>query len=384
MSKTYFGFVAGLVLISWICQGQQTINGSILHDDLEREYILYIPASYSGTSQVPLVLNFHGYGSSASEQMIYGDFRAVADTAGFLVVHPQGTVYSGSTHWNVGGWTGGSTVDDVGFTEALIDSLSADYTIDADRIYATGMSNGGFMSFLLAGELSEKIASIGSVTGSMTPETFINSDPQHPMPIVQIHGTFDFIVPYNGAPWSKSIGDVLAYWTDFNNCVPEPVITQLPDLDPDDGSTVELYEYPGGDNGVSVVHYKVSQGGHSWPGSSISVPLTNYDINASSEIWNFFYKYNINGLNGITGAYQAVANPRELSMYPNPAKDKVMITSQSELKSLQFFNHQGQLLTEAKISGYQIEINISEYKAGIYFMRIRCHDQTITRKLMLE
>ncbi|MEL6972721.1 MAG: PHB depolymerase family esterase, partial [Bacteroidota bacterium] len=160
---TIFAFCLMLVPNSY---GQQIINSSIQFDDLERTYLLYVPPSYTGDESVPLVLNFHGYTSNSGEQFFYSDFRAVADLNNFLVVHPQGTQDSeGNTHWNVG-W-GGSTVDDVGFTAALIDSLAAEYNINPERIYSTGMSNGGFMSYQLACELSDRIAAIASVTGTM-------------------------------------------------------------------------------------------------------------------------------------------------------------------------------------------------------------------------
>ena len=169
---------------------QQTINGSITHDGIQRDYILYIPEIYDGSTAVPLVLNFHGFGSSASQQMFYGDFRDIADTEGFLLVHPEGTSSIGDQFWNVGfPGNSSSTIDDVGFTEALIDELATLYAIDLDRVYATGMSNGGFMSFLLACQLSEKIAAVASVTGSMTQDTFDDCNAQHPTPVLQIHGT---------------------------------------------------------------------------------------------------------------------------------------------------------------------------------------------------
>ncbi len=91
-----------------------TITRGLNHDGRDRTYILYVPDSYTGDDPAPVVFNFHGYTSNATEQMGYGDFRPIADTAGFIVVHPQGTLLDGSTHWNVGGWTLASTVDDVG------------------------------------------------------------------------------------------------------------------------------------------------------------------------------------------------------------------------------------------------------------------------------
>ena len=187
---------------------QQTITASITHGGLQRDYILYVPANYTGTTAVPLLFNFHGYTSNATEQMWYGDFRAIADTAGFLIVHPEGKLDgSGNTHFNVG-W-GGSSINDVGFTSALIDSLLLDYSIDEDRVYSTGMSNGGFMSYQLACELSDRIAAIASVTGSMNMGWFNSCNPNHPMPIMEIHGTADGNVPY------ATIPSIMDFWANF-------------------------------------------------------------------------------------------------------------------------------------------------------------------------
>ena len=186
-----------LLLQVFVTVAQQTIEDTIMYDGRMRTFILYVPESYQADVPAPLVLNFHGYTSNNLEQMFYGDFRPIADTAGFLIVHPMGTVdLLGNTHWNVG-W-GSSTVDDVGFTNALLDTLSAEYNINQDRIYSTGMSNGGFMSYRLACELSNRIAAIASVTGAMTINTPSTCSPEHPMPVMEIHGTADSTVPYNG------------------------------------------------------------------------------------------------------------------------------------------------------------------------------------------
>ncbi|MCF8247979.1 MAG: hypothetical protein K9J37_22640 [Saprospiraceae bacterium] len=192
-----------LIGLSLSIKAQQTINGSIMHDGIQRNYVLFIPAIYAGDSPVPLVLNFHGYTSSAEQQMFYGNFRPIADTANFIIVHPQGTLFNSNTHFNVGGWTIRSTVDDVGFTAALIDSHAATYNINLNRVYSTGMSNGGFMSFLLACQLSDKIAAIASVTGSMTPEAFNSCNPQHPSCKYMVLATMLF--PTQGPPGQNQL-----------------------------------------------------------------------------------------------------------------------------------------------------------------------------------
>lgn len=360
-----------ILTFSFIGFSQQTINGSIVHDGLQREYILYVPENYTGDFPVPLVLNFHGYGSNASEQMWYGDFRSIADSAGFLLIHPQGTLFNGVTHWNVGGWTIGSTVDDIGFTEALIDSLATSYNIDASRVFSTGMSNGGFMSFLLACQLSERIAAIASVTGSMTHETYINSNPQHPFPILQFHGTADEIVPYYGATWTKSIDDVLQYWVGYNNCNATPETVMLPDLDPDDGSTVEHLVYNNGNNGVTVEHYKITGGGHTWPGSAINLPGTNYDIDASIEIWNFFTKYDINGIIITSDIEPSGDNNPNLRIYPNPANSCINIEMESfELTYYVLFSPLGKKVVDGVITSNIHQVDISHLPPNTYFLKI--------------
>jgi len=318
-----------------------------------------------------MILNFHGYGSNASEQMWYGDFREIADTAGFLILHPQGLLFNGVTHWNVGGWTVGSTVDDVGFTEALIDSLSESYNIDANRIYSTGMSNGGFMSFLLASQLSQRIAAIASVTGSMTPETYNQTNPQHPTPILQMHGTTDGVVPYNGAIWSKSIDDVLEYWVNYNNCNTTAEVIDLPDIDPDDGSTVEHVIYAGGDNSVTVEHYRITGGGHTWPGNAFGGAGTNYDINASIEIWEFFSRYDMDGLIGTIGIAQTGEEEFVLSIYPNPTSSYINIEG-NFLTSIVYELRSpiGEKLIEGIISSENQQIDLSHLSPNIYFLSV--------------
>ena len=346
---------------------QQTINGSVIHDGIQRDYILYIPAIYDGSADFPLVLNFHGFGSNANEQMFYGDFRDIADTEGFLLVHPQGTSLNGSQYWNVGSpGSSGSTIDDVGFTEALIDELANLYTINLDRVYATGMSNGGFMSFLLACQLSEKIAAIASVTGSMTLDTYDNCNAQHPTPILQIHGTSDNIVPYNGNTGSLSIDDVISYWVNYNNCDTNPTITTFPDLDPSDGSIVEHIVYTGGDNASTTEHMKVIGGGHTWPGSVFILPGTNQDINASNEIWEFFSRFDINGSLSVNEFENG-----QVTIYPNPTSSKINLSlSFSEELNYELFSSIGKQLMNGTIKSSYQEINLSHLKPNIYFLKL--------------
>ena len=345
---------------------QQTINASITHDGIERDYILYVPEIYDGSTAVPLVLNFHGFGSSASQQMFYGDFRDIANTEGFLLVHPEGTTFIGNQFWNVGFPGLSSNIDDVGFTEALIDELATLYTIDLDRVYATGMSNGGFMSFLLACQLSEKIAAVASVTGSMTQDTFDDCNAQLPTPVLQIHGTEDDVVLYNENNLSLPIPDVISYWVDHNNCETTPTTTTLPDVDVSDGSTIEHSVYEDGDNGITTEHMKVIGGGHTWPGSVLNTAGTNQDIDASMEIWLFFSRYDINGLLS-TDDYEN----RHVSIYPNPTQSKINLSlNYAREVHYKLFSPLGKQLMTGTITSGNEEIDLSHLPSNVYFLKV--------------
>ena len=269
---------------------QETLKESIVHDDLVRDYIVHIPSSYDNKVPIPLVLCFHGYGGTASG-ISYTNFNDVSDTANFIVVYPQGTLLKRKSHWNVGGWTLDSKIDDVGFISSLLDSLSERYNINQSRIYSTGMSNGGYMSFLLACQLSDRIAAIASVTGSMTPQTYNLCNPQRPIPVLQIHGPNDQKVPYKGnRKWSLSINKVLEYWINHNNCDITPVEMSFPDINNSNESNVHRLSWLNGDNSVITDHIIVNGAGHDWFGV-----WGNMDINSTAEIWKFFSQYDING-----------------------------------------------------------------------------------------
>jgi polyhydroxybutyrate depolymerase len=268
---------------------------TILHDGEIREYAVFVPKSYQENTPVPLMFNFHGGSGDIASQIAIADMRSIADTAGFILVYPQALPDpndGGSTNWLQKDPT---TVDDIYFVEAMIDTLSSEYMIDQNRVYACGYSLGGEFSFELACRLSDRIAAVGSVARSMGTYIYGNCSPKHPTAIITIHGTdddYDGII-WQGVTYYVSIDDVNKYWTDFNNTDSTPTVVQLPNLNSTDGSTVEHYSWNNGNGCVSVEHFEVIGGGHDWPGS-----FGNMDIDASLEIWNFVSKYDINGLIG--------------------------------------------------------------------------------------
>lgn len=263
----------------------------IVVDSALRDYKIFTPRDYDPSKKYPLLFCFHGYTSSAKNIMQYSKFNGIADKEGFIVVYPQGLRLNGSTHWNVGGWTLGSNVNDVKFVESLIDNISTVFSIDEKRIYSTGMSNGGFMSFKLACQLSDKIAAIASVTGSMTPQTYDNCNPSRSLSILQIHGDSDRVVPYVGArSLFEPISNVLSYWSKFNSCSIDPILSRFDNIDLSDNSRVEEYSYVNCLDSTQVSHYKVIGGGHDWFGA-----WGNMDINSSELIWSFVSQFDLDG-----------------------------------------------------------------------------------------
>lgn len=293
MTKTilYFAFIFTILFTA--CKknykdGSCEPNSNALtftHDNQQREYLAYIPNSYDGSSSVPLLFNFHGFGGSAKEYMNNSDMRALAESETFILVYPQGTCIDGFSHWNpsLAGGDNKSSAKDLDFIEALINKLSADYNIDNKRIYACGYSNGGMFAYGLANYKSDLIAAVGSISGTALD---FNAPTSHPMPIIHLHGTSDGVIPYNGSSDYNSAQSVIDYWTNFNNTINNPTINS----ESNGGTTIEHYVYDQGDNDVSVEHYKYIGGGHVW------FTETYQGQNTAELLWNFFSKYDINGL----------------------------------------------------------------------------------------
>ena len=259
---------------------------------IDREFILYVPSSYEGSSKQPLVFNFHGYGSNANEQMKYGDLRSQADANGFILVHPEGLDdITGTSYWNMGGWSI-SVHDDLEFIDNLINLFIDKYSVNAERIYSTGMSNGGFFSFHLACNLKTSFAAIASVTGSMSYDTFNSCSARKPTPIMQIHGSIDTVVLYSGVDTvMKPVMEVMEYWRINNSC--DDYLLAVPGILHGTSSWTETYLFDNCLHGTQNIHLYVQGAGHIWPGS---IYERINDPDSSQRIWDFFSKYDINGV----------------------------------------------------------------------------------------
>lgn len=246
-------------------------------DGTQRKYILYTPEDYTEDQSYPLLFAFHGLGGNMNSSYNNSQLHLIAEREKFILVHPEGL----SARWNV---LSVSDNIDLDFVRQLLLSLQQEFNIDANRIYSTGMSNGGYFSFLLACELTDQIAGIASVTGLMFKPVLNQCNPSKPISILQIHGTADDVVDYN------NVAAVLDFWKVHNNTNADPIISEIPDIDPNDASSAERFVYNCGQNSAEVHHIKITGGGHDWPGHK-----GNMDINASEVVWDFLKDYTLEG-----------------------------------------------------------------------------------------
>jgi polyhydroxybutyrate depolymerase len=264
-------------------------------DGIERRYLLHLPPAWTKPSKAPVIFMLHG-GGGTPEHTGGVDLEKYGDPKGFIIVYPEGR----NRGWNDGRPVKNRSYDDVGFLSALMDELVAKYNADPKRIYSTGISNGGFMSFTLACRIPEKIAAIAPEAGSMGPAVVEDCHPKRSIPVMMINGTADPLVKFEGGKVlgrddreSAPVGKVVDFWRNqaCGSARPPIKFERLPDVDPNDGSTVEVERIhcPGGE----IVNYTVKGGGHTWPGGTQYLPrfvvgTVNRDFSASEAIVEFF------------------------------------------------------------------------------------------------
>lgn len=240
---------------------------------------VHLPTGYDGKTPVPLLINFHGRNSTAAQEELLSGTTAKADAAGFAVVYPTGV---GQT-WNAGlccGQAQSEGVDDVAFTRALLDELEAKLCIDRRRVFAAGLSNGGFMSHRLACELADRIAAIGPVAGHMLTPT---CKPSRPVPVIHFHGDADSIVPYGGGLGMPSVESSIAGWATRNGCKGAPKQTYAK-------GDATCKTWGSCDGGADVTLCTIAGGGHQWPGGTAIPGLgkASQDLRATDAMWTFF------------------------------------------------------------------------------------------------
>ena len=272
--------------------------------ELARSWIVYVPSTYDENSPAPLILNLHGRLSNAALQAYTSDFNRIAEREGFIVLYPNGI----DTAWN---YFRGVFIpdekkhDDEAFIRSLIDDLDVDLNIDRNRMYVTGLSNGGFMTQRLACTMQDEFVAFATVAATAPfaiEQLCVNATP---VPILYIHGTADNNVPWNGDVRQNSVGrsfyisypmnESFGFWGFHNQCSQELESERLPVVDPET-TTLLVTAQDCADNST-VILYGVSGGGHVWHGTRTDendfLGENSQDFNSSEVIWEFFSKYSL-------------------------------------------------------------------------------------------
>lgn len=262
------------------------LDWTVRSGDRDRILHVHVPAVYSVDKPMPVVLGFHGYMSNATQQDALSGMSRKADEVGFIAVHAEGIGVEQS--WNAGACCGVamlSGVDDVAFVNTMLDQIESRLCVDTRRIFATGMSNGGFLSHRLACELSSRIAAVSPVAGVLG---ITECHPSRPMSILQFHGTLDPLVPYDGRPSLQfpAVEPTIADWAKRSGCAGAPRETLR-------HGEAHCSTYDGCAGGAEVTLCTVDGGGHTWPGG-MPVPSlghTTRDIDATKAMWEFFLRH---------------------------------------------------------------------------------------------
>lgn len=248
----------------------------------KRECTVYMPSGYSKDNKTAMVIYFHGATGYGWDDAQSRRWREVAEKENIIIAYPQANKPDGiMTGWGVEDLY---QSDDLPFARQLIDNLLSTYAIDPKRVYACGMSSGGFMTYYIGMYLTDKLAAIAPVAGLPTRYNFSKRTMSSPLPLLNIHSTKDEIVKYSGGVGCLYVEEAIDFWVKNNKCTETPIVTQLPDINTSDYSTTTLYEYPNPTNGAKVLFYKINGGGHWWPGEKYGET----DFVAEDVIWNFF------------------------------------------------------------------------------------------------
>jgi polyhydroxybutyrate depolymerase len=253
---------------------------SLSFGGVDRKYIAYVPASYDPSTPTPLVLSMHGYMSADWQQILFSDGNTQADANGYVVIYPNGL----GSSWNAGSCCGSSAssgVDDVGFLRHVVEHAAQRLCIDRARVYATGMSNGGYMSHRLACEASDVFAAVAPVAGAMGID---DCSPPRPVPVIAFHGIQDPLVSYGDG------SDAIQDWLFLDGCTVASTRTDH------GGSYCDTYAEC--DDGVEVALCTLDPMGHCWPGGSSILCLPgigpyNDDIEANQLMWDFMSRYTL-------------------------------------------------------------------------------------------
>lgn len=242
--------------------------GTLVSDELEREFLIHVPDDYDPETAVPLVITFHGFNEGAERHAASSEFIGLSDDEGFVVVIPQGR--GSNPSWRVSAAANRRSRSDTQFARDLIQFMQAHLNIDSDRIYITGFSMGGGLANRIACDLSEVVAAVAPVAGAYQPDD--ECEPQQSVPMITLHGLVDNTTPFNGGDNRPHVGDLYEVWAGWNECTAEPVDAAL-----DDGVNAQTWMECRNNATVTVITY--DDLGHFFPEGGAAL------------IWEFFEEH---------------------------------------------------------------------------------------------
>ena len=276
----------------------------IIVDGRIRSYRLHVPPSYDGLTPVSIVFSLHGHGANAWDMRRYTEFDDKSDEEGFIVVYPNGHfIFKGYIELFLGLWYGWNfwdnqnyDVDDLNYISTLIHYFQINFNVNASRIYITGGSGGACMAYRLGAELSNEIAAIAPLAGSIggkwgNTAQYVIPEPSNPLHVVVFHGMKDPNVPYYGG-WADgvdwlSVNESISFWVEHNECNP------IPEIETSESGNIIKKTYTNGENDSEVVLCSVVNGGHEWFGSPY---FSVCEISATDLIWEFFKQHPKKGI----------------------------------------------------------------------------------------
>lgn len=271
---------------------------SLMMGDLKRDYLFHIPKGYNPKNPAPVVLALHGAAMDGASMVWFSGLNTTSEKDNFIVVYPDGTGIGPFRIWNAGGFNGKMAegkADDVAYIGKVLDDLGTVINVDAKRVYACGMSNGAMMCYRLAAEMSDRIAAIAPVAGTVAIQ---ESHPKRPVSVIHFHGTKDQLVPFESTTNTqsfmklKSVDGSIQTWIKLDGCADRPKIDVISNNG--DEMKVTRKTYSGGKDGAEVVLVIIDGGGHTWPGQKPPVDFLGksaLNISADDLIWEFFKKH---------------------------------------------------------------------------------------------
>lgn len=352
------------------------ISDSIFWDGKQRTYKFFLPTSYTGTQKIPMIISLHPSFSNADNHMNAAKWQLIGDTANFISVYPNGTSnQQGSTNfsWNAYNLSIGSSADDVGFLNALLDSMITNYAVDTCRIYISGFSNGAWLSWRMMCDFTNSFAAVAPLSGSWkygrdgfcdhggcngstipgtnppSQEATMNCIPSKRMPYMYYRGTNEANLT------DRAITDPngIYFWSRHNGCDTIPIVDTIIS----NGDQIIRERYLNCQDSTETIIMNVVGNSHTW------------HVSATNEFWKFIRKYS-KCSGGITTDVSDIDDNNKFEIYPNPTNSTLFIKT-AYLSSFQFsiINAMGQVIVQGLLNDNSIDV--SSLQKGIYFVRLK-------------